>query len=130
MSKKFKIAVVLILTLVLTAVFAGCGEFIPPNEFKELYPELWKGEKDDPNAHEGMVNRINEKTMEDLINYLYDNGAIETKITQPLSKGLASIAYMLDGKMDVLWWDLDALAEGSSEPTRLIFDGSPCSHKF
>ncbi len=115
MSKKFKVAAVLILTLILTAVFAGCGDFIPPNEFKELYPDLWKGDKDDPNAHEGMVNRINEKTMDDLINYLYENGVIETKNVQQLTSGIATIAYQLDGKMDVLYWDIEALAEDSEE---------------
>lgn len=83
MNKKMKIILTLLLTVLLAVTFVGCSDFIPPEEFRTKYPDEWKGPKegDGPEIPDGWVYNIENRTIDDLIEYLYEKGVITIKNT-------------------------------------------------
>lgn len=53
-------------------------------------------------------------TIDDLAQYLYDKGMLKTLDYLPLSGGIATEARQY-GDLDLYWWDVENLEEGSAE---------------
>lgn len=102
--KKFTIVFLLLLTLVTAGalVFVGLSpDFVEPVSLS---------------GQEGISpdNPVWDKTMDDLAAYLADQGVISSLEYAPLSDGIATTARSYDG-LELYWWDLEALEEGSDE---------------
>lgn len=102
--KKFTVAFLILLVLATAGglVFVGLSpDFVEPvtlNDQAGVSPD----------------NPVWDKTMDDLAAYLVDQGVITSQEYAPLSDGIATTARSYSG-LELYWWDLEALEEGSDE---------------
>lgn len=67
-------------------------------------------------SQEGIApdNPIWDKSMDDLVDYLMQQGVLPSDEYTELSEGIATVARSYSG-IELYWWDVSALAEGSQE---------------
>lgn len=87
----------------LLGAVAYSEEFIPPSGLRD---------QEDSGLDEN--SPIWKMTMEDLITYFQENGMLSSASYDLLSDGVATEARLYDG-LEVYWWDIDNLKEGSDE---------------
>lgn len=59
-------------------------------------------------------NPVWDKSLDELATYLVDQGVLSSEDYAPLSEGIATTARSYSG-LELYWWDLEALQEGSNE---------------
>ena len=104
--KKFSIVFFLLLVL----LFGGMSVYVAKSKDFEkpvstMSQEAYGIDEDSP---------IWDVTMDDLAQYLYDNGVLQTLDYVLLSEGVASDARQY-GDLDLYWWDIKNLDENSEE---------------
>lgn len=98
------------LSFLLLLVLATAGALV----FVGLSPDFT--EPDQLHEQPGLAadNPIWDKSLDDLAGYLVDQGVLSSTDYQPLSDGIATAARGYSG-LELYWWDLASLEEGSDE---------------
>lgn len=98
------------ISFILMLVVATAGALV----FVGLSPDFV--EPSTLNEQEGLSadNPVWDKSLDDLAAYLVDQGVLPSEEFAPLSEGIATAARSYSG-LELYWWDLEALQEGSNE---------------
>lgn len=102
-----KITITFLLLLVLATAGAlvfvvFSPDFVPPTKLEDQTTSL------------AADNPVWDKSMDELAEYLVAQGVLPSAEYAPLSEGIATVARNYGG-LELYWWDLEAMEEGSDE---------------